>query len=311
MRDVTAFGLAPARTISLRHTTAARSRLAPRRPRAHPTAPRMQTWSDPAATREYLEFLAGEDQRPPTTDCASTIVSSPGDPLGGLLASAGAGDDLLLGSDAAVPEDAPGPVYVCAPADALPAILSGIPDAKRADLVLPQDGMLDPLLRRERAESSTRAVLSFSVSHGDAVDPAGGSVIEGAWEGAVRERLAKAGVEAGIASARDFRRASLERLVFVAAFHLVGAVHGGVDLGQVARKHDGEIADLTREMATMLRFSLAVGMMPDIDERLLEYARKVGGESKFEMFEWRNGFFYGHSQVCERNGFPDPTPMHT
>ena len=36
--------------------------------------------------------------------------------------------------------------------------------------------------------------------------------------------------------ARDGRRACLERLVFVSAYNLVGAVHGGITVGEVRQQ---------------------------------------------------------------------------
>ena len=40
---------------------------------------------------------------------------------------------------------------------------------------------------------------------------------------------------------RDARRVMLEKLVFVSAYNLVGAVHGGIPVGEVAQKHGDEV----------------------------------------------------------------------
>ena len=83
-------------------------------------------------------------------------------------------------------------------------------------------------------------------------------------------------------------------------------------MGRVATNHVGEVRDLVRELSTMIRFSLTVGMLSGIEDRLIEYALSVPDfPTAIKEFEWRNGYFYGKSVVAKENGFPDQTPMHT
>lgn len=275
-------------------------------------------WSDPAVTQEYMDFLSGENQRELASDCASTIVGH--GRLGNFIRSQGDGSDVVVLRGECIPDDAPGPVYLCTRNDELEGIIQQCPASKREDLVFMQNGMLEPLQRKYGLTENTRANIYFAVSKfgADPIDgktilsPDGLTSVTGKWEGALQARLHKAGLSCKLQKERDFRRANLEKLIWIAAFNLVGAAHGGISMGEVADHHESEITNLCQEMAGMVRFSLTVGMLPDIEKRLLAYARSVKDfPTAIKEFSWRNGYFYAHSQMCLKNGFPDPTPMHT
>lgn len=278
----------------------------------------MQTWSDPAVTKEYMDFLEGVNQRADTCDCTSTIVGH--GRIGNFLREMGSGKDLVIGRGERIPENAPGPVYLCTRNDDLEDIILACPEKKKQDLVFLQNGMLEPLLRRHNLSDNTKANLYFAVQSIGAdpidgiteTDPGGLTAVCGKWEGAFEDRLSKAGLTCKIMKERDFRRSQLDKLIWISAFNLIGAVHGGVSMGEVSTKHVSEVTEMCIEMAQMMRFTLTVGMMPNIERRLLAYGRAVKDfPTGLKEFKWRNGFFYGYSQIAERNGFPDPTPMHT
>ena len=259
-------------------------------------APRMQTWSDPSVTQDYLDFLSGVNQREATTDCQSTIVGN--GRIGEFLQRHGAGDDLVITRGCTIPPDAPGPVYLCTRNDSLEEIVSQCPDLKRDDLVFLQNGMLEPFLQRYGLSENTRANVYFAVTSrgGDAIDgvttmnPEGLTSVTGKWEGAFASRLSKAGLSCKLLKRHDYRRANLEKLIWIAAFNLVGAVHGGITMGDVADRHTAEVTDMCRELSTMVRFSLTVGMLSDVEERLCAYARSVRDfPTALKEFEWRNG----------------------
>lgn len=52
-----------------------------------------------------------------------------------------------------------GPTWVCTTNDALDAVLAATPPARRPDLVLLQNGMLLPWLRRHGLEENTQVLL--------------------------------------------------------------------------------------------------------------------------------------------------------
>ncbi|PXF43360.1 hypothetical protein BWQ96_06923 [Gracilariopsis chorda] len=279
---------------------------------------RMQTWSDPAVTKEYMDYLSGIDQREEKSDCQSTIVGL--GRIGDFLRSQGDGTDLVILRGEQIPPDAPGPVYLCTRNDDLEDIIKNCPPEKKDDLVFLQNGMLERFLRKYDCSTNTRANLYFSVTKKGAdpidgiteTDPEGLTTVCGKWEGAFAERLEKAGLTCKVLKERDFRRSQLEKLIWISVFNLLGAVHGKIPVGEVARMHVKEVTEMGVELATMIRFTLTVGMMPNIEKRLIAYGNCVKDfPTALKEFKWRNGFFYDYSMLAKRNGLPDPTPMHT
>lgn len=256
----------------------------------------MQTWSDPSVTQDYMDFLSGVNQREQKADCTSTIVGM--GRIGNLLRSLGDGTDKIITRGEEIPPDAPGPIYLCTRNDSLEQLVSRCPEPRREDLVFLQNGMLEPFMQRYGVSENTRANVYFAVTKIGAdpedglteLNPEGLTSVTGKWEGAFAARLDKAGLSCKILKRHDYRRANLEKLIWICAFNLVGAVHGGVNMGTVADKHTAEVSEMCRELATMCRFSLTVGMLGDIEERLCAYARTVREfPTALKEFEWRNG----------------------
>ncbi|CAN8070932.1 unnamed protein product [Agarophyton chilense] len=76
--------------------------------------------------------------------------------------------------------------------------------------------------------------------------------------------------------------------------------------------HVNEVTEMSIELSIMIRFTLTVGMMSDIEKRLIAYAKSVKDfPTALKEFKWRNGFFYDYSMLAKKNGLSDPTPMHT
>lgn len=278
---------------------------------------RMQTWSDPAVTAEYFDFLEGRNQRDVLPDCQSTIVGA--GRIGSFLAENGM-NDLVLKRGESIPPDAPGPVYVCTRNEDLMNVILSCPPEKKEDLVFLQNGFLERFLRQAQCDKNTKVNCYFAISKLGAkpidgiteTDPEGLTTVCGKWESAFSERLERAGLTCKILKERDFRRSQMEKLIWICAFNLIGAVHGNISMGEVARFHVKEATEMSKELASMIRFTLTVGMLPNIEERLLAYARRVKDfPTGMKEFKWRNGFFYDYSQLAINNKLPDPTPMHT
>lgn len=277
---------------------------------------RMQVWSDPACTEEYFDYLEGRDQIDPTTDCQSTIVGK--GRIGSFLAKHGQ-NDLIIERGQEIPPDAPGPVYVCTRSDDLGDIITSCPPEKKDDLVFVQNGMMEKYLRSFNVDENTRCNLYFAIPKLGAkpidgityTDPEGLTAVCGKWQDAFAERLERVGLTCKIYKERDFRRSQLEKLIWICAFNLIGSVHGGITMGEVAKMHVNEVTEMSRELATMIRFTLTVGMLPNIEDRLMAYATRVKDfPTGLKEFRWRNGFFMEYSKLAMRNGLSDPTPMH-
>lgn len=160
-------------------------------------------------------------------------------------------------------------------------------------------------LRRHGVDGNTRANLYFGLPELGAKavdgrtpsDPNGLTSVTGKWADAFQQRLERVSLTCKVQFERDFRRAQLEKLIWISAFNLIGSVHGNVTMGQVASKHQSEVEEMVQEMGTMIRFTLAVGMGTGIEARLVDYARAVKDfPTSFKEFEWRNGFFYHYSK---------------
>lgn len=278
---------------------------------------RMQVWSDPAVREEYFDYLEGRVQRTETADCQSTIVGA--GRIGSFLAEKGK-NDLVIKRGESIPPDAPGPVYVCTRNDDMAQVIADCPEEKLEDLVFIQNGMLERFLREKNVSDNTCANLYFAIPRIGAKpidgitdkNPEGLTAVCGKWEGAVADRLQNANLTCKILKERDFRRSQLEKLIWISCFNLIGAVHGGITMGEVAKMHVDEVTEMGTELAQMVRFTLTVGMLSNIEDRLLAYGRRVKDfPTAVKEFPWRNGFFYDYTQLAKKNGFPDPTPMHT
>eukprot|EP00181_Compsopogon_caeruleus_P006714 CAMPEP_0184678524 /NCGR_PEP_ID=MMETSP0312-20130426/1282_1 /TAXON_ID=31354 /ORGANISM="Compsopogon coeruleus, Strain SAG 36.94" /LENGTH=334 /DNA_ID=CAMNT_0027127337 /DNA_START=1306 /DNA_END=2310 /DNA_ORIENTATION=+ len=281
---------------------------------------RMQTWSSERPRLEYFEFLEGKTDSAITRagDVPSVLVGT--GRIGNFLRTHP--DDVVVGRGEKIPEDHPGPVYLCTRNDALEEILlHQCPPSKREDLVFLQNGMIEPILRKYALlDSATLVNVYFAVAKlgADAVDgitetnPEGLTVSTGKWAHAAADRLHSKGLTCRVVNSRDFRRSMLEKLIWICAFNLIGAVHGGITVGEVAAKHRREVDDMVDEMAVMVRYTLACPLFPGLSDRLVAYARAVSHfPTALKEFQWRNGWFYSFTLLARKNGFDDFTPMHT
>ena len=93
------------------------------------------------------------------------------------------------------------------------------------------------------------------------------------WADALKARLAVADLTCNVMMERDYRRNALEKLVWISSFMLIGQVHGGINVGEVANKHFDEVEEMVVEMAGMMRSTIAVSFKPEMPERLCAYAQ--------------------------------------
>lgn len=183
------------------------------------------------------------------------------------------------------------------------------------------------------AAAATQVLVFFAVSAKgqkpiDGVtdtDPGGLTCAHGRHARAFAERLNKCGGLSCrvVAERADFDAAALEKLVWISAFMLVGARHGGgVTVGDVEAKHTREVSELIEELyrggAEALGLKKAEGKAEEegnvaaVVERLRAYARSVAHfPTAVKEFEWRNGWFWGLSQRAAEGEEEDPFPTHS
>ena len=93
---------------------------------------------------------------------------------------------------------------------------------------------------------------------------------------------------------------------------MVGALNGGVTVGDVESKHADQLRALVNELCAAGEAALGVKLAPGAFDRLAAYGRTVAHfPTAVKEFEWRNGWFYALSEAAAAQGKPDPLPLHT
>lgn len=260
-----------------------------------------------------------------SADAPAIIIG--GGRVGEALAAMGGGSDMILRRGDAFPRTAPaGPIFVCTRNDALKGVIEMTPPERREDLVFIQNGALMPFLESELGKDTPFSVLLvyFAVAKkGDApldgktdTDPDGLSAINanGKWAQAVASRLSRSDLACRVLGAGEFAEAYWEKNIWIAAYMLVGALHGGIKVGDVESTYASEVNDVIKELAAALQKvnSDLKWDLPRLCERLAAYARSVAHfPTAVKEFEWRNGAFYDLTSQAEKAGLPDPCPLHT
>jgi len=222
-----------------------------------------------------------------------------------------------------LPADAlEGPIVVCTRNDVLDDVVSSIPEDRRSDLVFLQNGILEPwLIDKGLERSCTQMLAYFAVSKlgEEPVDgktemnPEGLTSIYGKHADAVAERLHASGMSCKVLGKADFKVQMYEKLIWICAFMIVGATHGGCTVGDVCEHHRKEVGGIIRELKSAVEEDDRATKFPDqLEERLVAYAKSVAHfPTAMKEFEWRNGFFYDITQKETKYGRPDPCPLHT
>jgi len=186
-----------------------------------------------------------------------------------------------------------------------------------------QNGMLQPWLDAKGLGANTQLLVYFAVATlGDApadgvteLDPAGLTAAHGAHAEAVAARLAAGGLSCRVLGKDEFALAMLDKLAWICAFMLVGAVHGGLTVGEVERDHGDEVSALLAELGAAGAAALGVAAARPPAEtvaRLRAYARSVAHfPTALKEQGWRNGWFEGLSAEAAAAGRTDPCPMHS
>jgi ketopantoate reductase len=209
---------------------------------------------------------------------------------------------------------------VCTRNDDLQAVVDATPENRRSDLVFIQNGMLQPWLDARGLGDNTQVLVYFAVAKkGEAptdgktdVNPEGLTAAFGPHAAAFAARLHSAGLSCKVLDRAEFQKCMLEKLIWICAFMLVGARHGGCTVGRVESEYASEVRDLIQELAHAGAAALKTTLDTGVEDRLLAYARSVAHfPTAVKEFSWRNGWFHGLSKAAQAHGEPDPCPLHT
>ena len=254
-----------------------------------------------------------------TQDVPSIIVG--GGRIGSLLADLGEPGDVLVKRNEHIPsEPTHGPIYVCTRNDALDAIVESCPPARRQDLVFLQNGMLGEFLTSKNLADASQVLVYLAVAKlgekpTDGItdtNPEGLTSATGKWASAFKARLEKGGLTCHVREGDAYTRAMLEKHVWICAFMMVGALHGGITVGQVESEHTDELRQLVDELVAAGEEELGVKLQPGVFDRLSAYGRAVSHfPTAVKEFEWRNGWFDSISRRATSLGKSDPLPLHS
>lgn len=219
-----------------------------------------------------------------------------------------------------VPCERAGPIYICTRNDALQGIVDATPPERRADLVFMQNGMLGSFLDDNGLSANTQVLLYLAVSKLgekpiDGVtefNPDGLTAATGKWADAFSARLAKGGLKCRSLAGDDYKAAMLEKHVWICSFMMVGALNGGITVGEVGESHTEQMEPLVAELCASGEAALGVKLPSGAFDRLLAYGRSVAHfPTAVKEFGWRNGWFYELTKKALESGAADPTPLHT
>lgn len=215
---------------------------------------------------------------------------------------------------------ATGPIIVATRNDDLAAIVDATPPSRRKDLVFIQNGMLQPWLDARGLGENTQVLVYFAVAKkGESpldgktdLNPEGLTAAYGPHAQAFASRLHSAGLSCKVLDKAEFKKSMLEKLIWICAFMLVGARHGGCTVGEVESEYTSEVEALIRELARAGEGALGVALEGGVEERLCAYARSVAHfPTAVKEFDWRNGWFYELSRKEVDQGREDPLSLHT
>ena len=188
------------------------------------------------------------------------------------------------------------------------------------DLVFLQNGVLKPWLEEKGLQNCTQMLAYFAVAKmGDPVtdgktelNPEGLTSITGKWGQAVADRLHAAGLSCHVLSKEEYEVRMYEKLIWICAFMIVGANHGGCTVGEVCEAHRSEVADIIGELAGVITATDGTTFPAGLVDRLVSYGKSVSHfPTALKELEWRNGFFFSLSQKALSSGGEDPAPLHS
>ena len=224
--------------------------------------------------------------------------------------------DALVGrGEPIVPATHPaGPIVICTRNDDLDAIIESTPVDRREDLVFIQNGSIGPFLESKGLSDATQVLVYFAVAaKGEKptdgktdTNPEGLTGAYGKHAQAIADRLHASGLSCKVYGTKsEFQKSMLEKLVWICAFMVVGAMHGpDCTVGDVEVKHKDEVGQLIEELYVAGCNDLGIDAdTTGLVERLCAYARSVSHfPTAVKEFPWRNGYFYGLGEdVCPKH----------
>lgn len=211
------------------------------------------------------------------------------------------------------------PIVIAVRNDDLDDVLGRVPERRRDDLVLIQNGMLRPWLIERGLTSITRGLLFMAVAkRGDPIEAGAPSPFCGPRAAAVVDTLSGLGVPAEVVEPERFVAIELEKLIWNCAFGLCCEAFDAT-VGEVVEQRSDELRELVAELLEVGErvFGTSLELDPLLG-RLCAYSRSIAGyRGAVKEWRWRNGAFVlaaeahgvatpSHARLLRATGHLDP-----
>mmetsp|Transcript_1104 Transcript_1104/g.2472 ORF Transcript_1104/g.2472 Transcript_1104/m.2472 type:complete len:328 (+) Transcript_1104:154-1137(+) len=231
--------------------------------------------------------------------------------IGGALSEAG--NCVVLGRGDSFDADGEGPILLATRNDALDEIIENCPENRRKDLVFLQNGYLDDFLEKKGLSENSQVLLYLSVpakgvAPTDGVttfNPEGLTASTGEWAQAFADRLASIDLKCNVVSAKDYRPAMFEKLMWISTYMLVGAANNCATVGDAGKDHSDTVESIVKELVAAVSAKEGIEFPEGTLERLKSYTDVVADfPCGVKEFEWRNQYFWnlGDEAVPTHNG---------
>lgn len=199
-----------------------------------------------------------------------------------------------------------GPILVCTRNDDLAEVLARTEPARRADLVLVQNGVLAPWARRAGLADPTIGVLYVAVDRVGATPvPGGSSAFHGRHAARVVGLLRGGGLPAQEVDEAGLRSEVGLKLAWISVLGVLGQALQAT-AGEVVKGQSGALRALCDELRPVLRGDPDTDAPVDLVERVRDYSRSVAHyRTTVKEWPWRTGWLLASA---ERQGFP--LPLH-
>lgn len=185
------------------------------------------------------------------------------------------------------------PILVSTRNDDLASVVGRLPEHRRPDIVLIQNGMLRPWLEQHELSGVTRGLLFFAVpKRGAAIETGPPSPFFGPHADAVVQWMQRLDVPAEVVSEQAFKALELEKLIWNAAFGLL-CQRFECSVGEVVQGHDETLRELVAEMLDLGAPALGVELdLAALLKSLQDYSLSIADyRGSVKEWPWRNGWF--------------------
>jgi hypothetical protein len=124
------------------------------------------------------------------------------------------------------------------------------------------------------------------------------TAVTGKWSQDFANRLLNAGLSCKILNKHDWEIAMYEKLIWISAFMIVGASHGGCTVGEVETKYNEEVCSIINELSNSVSTEKGIKFPSLLKERLCAYSRSVAhfpaGIKEFKVIKYQTIYLYNN-----------------